>query len=561
MTLTLRQALEFEPFVQARARVLTGAERLDRSVRWVHCSEMPEAARLFHGGELYLTQGRGLCQRKADQRGWVNELADADVAGVGIEIGVVIDAVPETVINAADERRLPIIELTTPAYFMSMTQHVHSAILDSQVAMLRRAEEVGRRFARLALRGAGMQAILDQLGSVVAAPVVLADSLHQILGYAPKTDTTVAMLAQWPAHARQGHQYADNDGGAETATSGGLTCTCQPIVFRGELWGSVHVLHGSHRMDEVGQLSLDRAAAAIGLTFAAADGEQRHDDDARSALIQDLIYGHGGEEPVRQRLRGLGLPVGSAMRMLLFQPIERTDPTQARVRSSRELRATLRAVASRLTRGLGDAGRSVLYGYDGARLIVLVSGRIPDQELTEIARHACRTGADGLGDPDLLVGVSGEALVESLPRAASETEDAVRYGLATGAGREVLLARRLGIGRLLLKLDEGSALSDHIEAVLGRLLNHDASSPTPLLPTLVAYLELFGNKSDVARRLHIARRSLYHRLDRIRALVDIDLDDAEARLQLMIAVAGLRLRERANRARLAAQSAKSGPMT
>lgn len=156
---------------------------------------------------------------------------------------------------------------------------------------------------------------------------------------------------------------------------------------------------------------------------------------------------------------------------------------------------------------------------------------------------------------------SGEALVESLPRAASETEDAVRYGLATGAGREVLLARQLGIGRLLLKLDEGSALSDHIEAVLGRLLNHDASSTTPLLPTLVAYLELFGNKSDVARRLHIARRSLYHRLERIRALLDIDLDDAEARLQLMIAVAGLRLRERANRARLVAQGAKSDPVT
>lgn len=560
MTLTLRQALEFEPFVQARARVLSGSDRLERLVRWVHCSEMPEAARLFHGGELYLTQGRGLCQRQ-DQHRWVNELADADVAGVGIETGVVIDAVPDTVIQAAHERQLPIISLTTPAYFMSMTQHVHSAILDSQVEMLRRAEEIGRRFARLALRGAGMQEILDQLGSVVAAPVVLADSLHQILCYAPSTDTTVAMLAQWPAHARQGHRYADSDGGAETATSGGLTCTCQPIVFRGELWGSVHVLHGSHRIDEVGQLSLDRAAAAIGLTFAAADGEQRHDDDARSALIQDLIYGHGGEAPVQQRLRSLGMPVGAAMRILLFQPIERADPTQALVRSSRELRATLRAVASRLTRSLGDAGRSVLSGYDGARLMVLVSGRIPDEELTEIVRLACQPVAERRGDPDLLVGVSGESLVESLSRAASETEDAVRYGLATGAGREILLARQLGIGRLLLKLDEGSALSDHIQVVLGRLLTHDASSATPLLPTLIAYLELFGNKSDVARHLHIERRSLYHRLDRIRVLLDLDLDDAEARLQLMIAVAGLGLRERANRARLAAQSAKSDPVT
>ena len=68
MTMTLREALRGEPFVQARAHVLAGLDRLDREIRWVHCSEMPQAARLFHGGELYLTQGRGLSRDEDEQR-------------------------------------------------------------------------------------------------------------------------------------------------------------------------------------------------------------------------------------------------------------------------------------------------------------------------------------------------------------------------------------------------------------------------------------------------------------------------------------------------------------
>src|ERR1022692_1717724 len=55
---TLAEILELDAVRRGAPRVLAGAGLLDRPVRWVHAIEVPDAARLLHGGELVLTTGR-----------------------------------------------------------------------------------------------------------------------------------------------------------------------------------------------------------------------------------------------------------------------------------------------------------------------------------------------------------------------------------------------------------------------------------------------------------------------------------------------------------------------
>jgi purine catabolism regulator len=58
--------------------------------------------------------------------------------------------------------------------------------------------------------------------------------------------------------------------------------------------------------------------------------------------------------------------------------------------------------------------------------------------------------------------------------------------------------------------------------------------------TLDAYLRSNGNKNLTARALHLQRRSVYYRLDRIEQLLGSSLDDPELRVRLYVA---LRARE------------------
>ena len=63
--ITVQRALELPGLRGGLPEILAGADRLQRTVRWVHAGEVPNIASLLKGGELLLTTGYGLGTRPA----------------------------------------------------------------------------------------------------------------------------------------------------------------------------------------------------------------------------------------------------------------------------------------------------------------------------------------------------------------------------------------------------------------------------------------------------------------------------------------------------------------
>ncbi|MEU1023374.1 PucR family transcriptional regulator ligand-binding domain-containing protein, partial [Streptomyces sp. NPDC005904] len=61
--ITVQRALELPGLRGGLPEVVAGADRLQRTVRWVHAGEVPNIASLLKGGELLLTTGLGLGAR------------------------------------------------------------------------------------------------------------------------------------------------------------------------------------------------------------------------------------------------------------------------------------------------------------------------------------------------------------------------------------------------------------------------------------------------------------------------------------------------------------------
>ena len=56
-SLSVRDALDDPVLAAAHPRILTGGERLEQPVRWVHTSEVLDIAELLSGGEMLLVAG------------------------------------------------------------------------------------------------------------------------------------------------------------------------------------------------------------------------------------------------------------------------------------------------------------------------------------------------------------------------------------------------------------------------------------------------------------------------------------------------------------------------
>jgi purine catabolism regulator len=83
-----------------------------------------------------------------------------------------------------------------------------------------------------------------------------------------------------------------------------------------------------------------------------------------------------------------------------------------------------------------------------------------------------------------------------------------------------------------------------VESELGPLLAHDATSSSPLLQTLRVYLARSGKKAEATRELHIERRTLYRRLERLERILGREISNHENQTRLTFALYGLDLLRR-----------------
>lgn len=532
MNPTLREILDYEPFRRAAARVVAGEDHLDRPVRWVHVSEMPSPGRLFRGDELLLTQGRGISKDPARQRRWIRDLAEARVAGAAVEVGVVLSDLPPALVKEAQRTGLPLVSLRHPAYFMDMTETVHSMIVNRQYGFLKRAESISREFSRLVVQGHGLGRLVGELATVVRNPVVLADQAQQVMEFAPETPELVDWLRDWQQHARTGHAPAP-DGSPSHDVGTDASCTWLPLVVRGEQWGTIHVLEQNRPSDEVDLLALDRAAAAIGLLLAVSSDLDQQEPDARSALVHDLTRGHVADlREAQRRAAAFGSDLKESLRVAVLRPV--MSGNRRDIRTPRALRTITAAV-----RRCGSAASRQLLGFDRSQVVAIVSDQHASLKMWTEVVEECRD----LRQPvPVVIGISESTDLAGVPGSFLDAENAVRHCIRIGDVPGVQYAERLGLNRLLLALDDGPALTRHIAQELGPVLDHDAEASVPLLPTLVAYLECGGRKTAVARALNIERRTLYYRLERLRDLVHRSLDEPETQASLLVAVRGMRYR-------------------
>lgn len=103
----MQRALELPGLRSGLPEILAGADRLQRTVRWVHAGEVPNIASLLKGGELLLTTGYGLGTRPAEQRAFVRTLAERGIAALVVELGPRFTRLPAALVDTARSAGLP----------------------------------------------------------------------------------------------------------------------------------------------------------------------------------------------------------------------------------------------------------------------------------------------------------------------------------------------------------------------------------------------------------------------------------------------------------------------
>ena len=101
-------------------KLIAGAKGTERTVRWIHMTEDGKDSDFLHGGELVFTTGIGHVGS-----GWLEELAvqlcERGAAGLVVNLGPYIAAVPSKVIVYCEEHGFPLFTLPWDTYIIDIT--------------------------------------------------------------------------------------------------------------------------------------------------------------------------------------------------------------------------------------------------------------------------------------------------------------------------------------------------------------------------------------------------------------------------------------------------------
>jgi purine catabolism regulator len=544
MSLTLREILDLDVLRQGGARVVAGSNNLDRTVRWVHVTELPDIAHLLHGGELLLTTGMGIADNDDMQRRYVAELAGAGVSGVVLELGRNFNSVPTAIVRSAEKHNLPIIALERETRFVEITETVHREIINHQYEMFSRAERVSRDLTELILNGAEAAHIVSRLAEIFGNHVVLEDEAHQVIEIAGPASGTDALLSGWQEHSRTNH--GKRRSGTVLHQDGDPACMWVELWLRHDPWGRLHVLATNSRFEESTELLVDRAGAAIALSLLSEKDAAHMADRARGALVGEVVAGrHGSGVEFLRRAQSLGTDLGHGPLVAIALETVETTGTSDRRELTEEDRLAIRLnIADELRTSASDHGCTALVALSGDRVIAVMADS-GNRSLIPLSEEAINSAAERIALRDtsvtIFAGTSGEVTADALHKGIEEATTALTFGRRSDPGRRVYHFSDLGTYHLLMSLAQGPDLAKFVEYELRALLNHDAHARGKLLPTLRAYLIHAGRKADTVRDLGVQRRTLYARIAKIEAILRRDLENQDTRTRLTLALQGLEL--------------------
>jgi purine catabolism regulator len=498
MHLTLQRVLAHPALDPGEPCVCAGATGLQRRVRWIHSSEVIEIASLLRGGELLLTGGEMLAAATpADQRRYVRQLSERNVAGVAIEIGSSLPAVPPAVLSEAEALGFPVIELRRRVPFVDVAEAVNAELVDESVTRLRYGGELAHALSGILARGGDLRALLELLGRRTGVPVALFTSAGRLISAFPGGDDAPA--ADPPPHP--------------------LAATTSRISVRGAHAATLVFSPGPDTDLDLLAIVSERASEAIGLALL-----RSHPPSTRDFAASELARTACRVPQERGRLIHLGQLIG-------FDP---DDPVVGV--------ALVTAATSAGLPGLDDLlRRHGRLAMDTADTEVRAIVSLPDRRGAATHRTALVAELrEWARDLDAVVVGIGPVVPDlaSVPTSMELAVASVQQRSAYGPG-SVVDATTSAIEMLLGTEDLRLRREQFVRGQLSMLLSLRPGEGETLMHTLEVYLDSGCSKTRTAEVLHLQRQSLYGRLDRAFGMIGGDPTGTDRVLPLHLA---LRLR-------------------
>ncbi|MEA2598833.1 MAG: PucR family transcriptional regulator, purine catabolism regulatory protein [Thermomicrobiales bacterium] len=523
--------------------VVAGAGGLRRDVTWA-TRPRPSPPTFDHlsGGELVLLTAKVL--QNLDERltleAAIRQLAGFKVSAVAFAGRIVAGAK-----SAADAASLPLLQLPPDVDLALLERAASDLISERRRDAQRRGHETGRRLMELAIAGEALPALARTLAEFASRPVVIEGRDGRLLAIdgggkeAPTRETLLPLLERGrPAIATWLRSVAASSPAEPPTTTVELDQERRrlvaPIIVRDGLLGILSLLlPGQQELPEDAFLA-SRGAAACAVVLARERATAAARQELELNVLDEVLDGAlRSEVSLLQQASRLGHDleaphVALVARLDPLSGVSAASPARLHERRWSIFEEALARSGSRLLWRLrhnqAEIVRPVPNGADACELASTqfdeLSRRLPEGSGVAVSMGAGRVHSGPIG----------------IRQSHQEAKQALAMGRKLHGPGRLTRFDDLGVYRLLFAAQGLPELRSFHDEALGTLVEYDRAHGAELLRTLEAFFAARCGPKEAAAILGVHRNTVLYRLDRVRELTGLDLDDADVRLRLHLAL-------------------------
>ena len=547
---TVRDAMRS---ILSDAKLVAGAAGLDHAVEWARMMETPEVEP--RAGDLMFTTGFPIKGDRDAQIRLVARIAASGGAGLVVRPEPYMQALPAEMISEADRLAVPLLTVGADVHLIDLMAPLLERIINAEHWRLKRSIEIHKRFTELVLDGKGVNEICRTLAELLDSAVVIEDASFHLVAHAggsADAHRKETILRQGTPHRvlfdpqiqRVLREAEAKRGPVKVPAFPHLGMSrprlIAPILAANQVLGYISVLDHPPHNEELAFMAIEQTALVLALEIAKERELAEVESRVRGEFLEDLLHGTYGEEAAAQRrARHVGFPLHGSHVVMLVDIDDFRGFIRGRQISEDAIQALKRDFLRRVTAVVRSSyPRALLEGRSDQVVSLLPLG-------TEAGDYQARGHALGLQIRQAMadwkpgftvsVGFSGPTeapagVAGALREVTSVMESLVRFKRWS----QVIAVPELGLTGLLAAVTD-ERLVDYSRRHLGPLIEHDSARKGSLVSTLRAYLES-GEQQRAAQRLRVHPNTLRYRLDRIREISGVDLEDPETRLNLAVAL-------------------------
>jgi DNA-binding PucR family transcriptional regulator len=490
-------------------------EELDREIRWVHSTDLPDPSAYLSGGELILTGGLWHEGPDSAER-FVSALAGADVHALGFGLAAPDAEVPADVVAACRATGLPLVEVPHELPFIAVARAFVDGVEQARQADMRRSLATHEALSSAATGSGGMSEVVRALRSMLTRDlwVLTGPTRAWSSGEQPRHAELASVWEQAARAAAYPAQVRRAEGAAVTVFATAQEPAPSFLVY----------------LEPVGSLSraeratLEQSIRYVGVELSrhrrlAAETGQRAREFLElveaDLLPADEVDARLGRVPTR--------PQAPLQAVVLGYEAAPSGAVDALVD------VVLQVLGAHGRHGLVVPGteEAVVFSWPGVE--GPAPGREPDRRLPEQLQVVTE---QQLRRPVWAGAVTADS---DLKLTVTRARRAASYARRRQHGRGVAHYEDLGSHHVLFAVDD-SLTATFQDLLLGRVRAYDQRRGSHLVRTLDVFLEANGRHKPAAVALSIHVNSLRYRLRTIERLTGRSLASAADRVDLYLAL-------------------------